>query len=262
MIKHFFSSGKLVLIIVLCCIALTLLGLHLYAKSVENTIDKCVSELLNKAGLTQLSINTKDRYKSPVLSGPATKNTHKKAIKLLENKCEIEQLNDLVNIIKDPNEKLAKIEFETDEFNKTISIKGQLTHQEEVTEILQLLKINYPDYIILENLVADETIESSDIVINLTLALSQIEEIELTEITLTNLSITLKGLVRDKETKKQVLQNFNDLFNTDLIIVDQLEEVLKRKIEEQIKLENDDLEIIKMDFNTIPPLLDPMDIDN
>ena len=210
----------------------------------EKKIAQCINEILNKAKIDTIEVETKNRGTSPIIKGMISKQDKNKALRLLKGQCGITELQDFVEIKTTTKALRPWLNFKIDNVNNIITVAGQVHSQSELDDVLASFVTN-DNKTIVHSLSVDEHIPASDYAIYITLIMVSIENIQLADISINNGNITLKGLVRDKIREKETLSKLQQIFIDEMAIINQLELVVKQRRE---------IEGLKFDLAPMPTL--------
>jgi len=220
------------ILIILILISITVLSFKYYqAKKLEQELYQCIQNILINTQTTEIQIDTKNRGMSPLLSGITTLSKKQTIKNRVIQLCRVNDIEDFIEIKTHPNRLQPFINFNIDDVNKIISIKGVVNNQVESEDILKSFKTAKSNMLIQHDISIDSKVPSKDFAIDITLLLSSIDAIRVADISFKNEKLILKGLVRDKYIKQSTLDKLHQLFDDAFIIDDKLQLVADNKIE-------------------------------
>ncbi|MBL4772562.1 MAG: hypothetical protein JKX98_02840 [Alcanivoracaceae bacterium] len=240
------NKKKITLIISL--LTVILIGIYILTNNTntEKYIALCVNEILNKAEISSIQIETKNRGKSPILKGVTSKKKKDLVLKLLDSQCGVVEFQDFIEVKTKIEKVEAWLNFKIDNVNNIITVSGQVGSQTELHEILNSFATN--DKSITHSLSINKQIPTIDFAIDVTLIMASIENIKLADISISSSEIILKGLVRDQIRENETISKLERIFFAEKTINNQLELVVKH---------TKNIEGLKFDFTPVPTLERP-----
>ncbi len=208
----------------------SLIGIVLFLNQKEQSLSSksCVLKLLADNGIENSAVI--EHGNQVILKGSADKQTRYKINNLSFETCgTIEIIDDLV--LNENNTKHQSwLQFEVDDVNELVTIHGKVKNQKQMKEVLTLFKENFPNKTIAHDLELDVFTRRKNSIINhLTYLLPLIKPIKVARINLTEKSIKLEGLVRNKKRQDDVMNPLNLIFANEVKIENNIETVIKDK---------------------------------
>jgi len=230
-----------------------------FKKSDEKALVECVNKVSTSLNIIGLKTDVSGRVDSPIISGK-TSTKDKQAFKqLITEQCQIHSFEDLIVEENEFDLKIAHINFKLDGFNQVGTITGIVNsvneQQETLANFTDALNKHYGPWTIMHDIIVSKQVDNSEFSINISLVFAAISLIRVTDITLTNNQIIVKGLVRSKSDEQQSISQLQQIFQSDLEIVNQLEAVVKEAGEAE------ELEIELTPFE-LPEIKPPKGFDN
>jgi hypothetical protein len=208
----------------------------------ESDNSQCINNILKNTNGHSLIIETKNRGNTPILKGKATLKDKNKIITLINKNCHSLEIQDFVETIKPLPINSPILNFEIDHFNRIISINSTVNNQLEANNIINSFNDALNDQVvpftIKHDIKTNEQIKPSEFDLYITLLMPSISLVKMTNITIKDDRLIIKGLVRDKSREKETLEKLNTLFADEFIIINQLELVVKHApVTEKYKFE-------------------------
>lgn len=243
--------SKVKLILALILILLVIFTLMQFQKHYsEKQITNCISEVLLITKIQGIQIITKDRGKKPILKGKLYLDEKEKLFNSIYKQCDVEEIQDLVDITSEFKIFMASINIQIDYFNHLVNVKGMLKNQLAIDDLLETFNtaiqdnLTEPDqeWTISSNIIINRKVEATDFSLYITLLFTAIDNIRATDMTFENDQLILKGLVRNEAKENETMVQINQLLADELTIINQLERVIKN-----------DIKIEALEFEPLPP---------
>ena len=208
----------------------SLLGIVLFLNQKEQSLSSksCVLKLL--ADNTIETSAVVEHGNQIILKGSVDKQTKYKINNLSFETCGTIEIIDGLVLNENNTKHQSWLQFEVDDVNELVSIHGKVKNQKQMKEVLTLFKENFPNKTIAHDLEIDVLINrKNSIISHLTYLLPSIKPIKVAQINLTENSIKLEGLVRDRKRQDGVINTLNLIFANEVKIENNLETVIKDK---------------------------------
>ncbi len=197
----------------------------LHVRSIEQEIAACSQDILNKAGLTQLTAQTQNRGRDVIILGTVeSKQLKEKALNSLQNQCHMTGLENQIQIVKPKPTKGAHVSILFNENNELVKFVGTTAKETIETNFGFLLdKFKRAQNFNL-SINSNKDIIPADYHRYLSALLPHLNKINAADISFEGQIITLKGQVASELIKNQIshqLQNTlgNDAKVENLLIV-------------------------------------------
>jgi len=201
----------------------------------ESDTENCINNILASTQDHSLSIEIENRVDAPLLKGQADQNIKDNIIILIQKNCGPINLQDLVEDKQAILQTVPSLSFEMDNVNSIIVINGIVKTKKEIDNIINSFDTAFNDlqqsYTMKHDIKADRMVESSEFDIFVTLLMPSIQNVQLAQVDIKNKQLIIKGLVRDKSREQETIEQLTSLFSDDLLIVNQLELVVKHESE-------------------------------
>ena len=225
-------------------------------KAEENNLNDCFNEVINALDIKTLNIDIKDRLKSPIISGKVKIQQKISLIKKLSNDCQLQSFEDMIEVEDGINDRISHINFTLDGVNFIASIRGLVNSPIEQKEVLSsfIAAVNqhYGSWTIHHEILVSKEVKKSEYAIDISLVFSAISMIKLTDITFIENKLIVKGLVRNISQEEQTLSQLNQIFQADLEIINQIQQV----IIDEPEYEGLDIDIQPMELPDLKPKKD------
>lgn len=218
---------------------ITALVVYVFAKEVyiEHQLEKCINKILTTEKINSIEVSTKDRGKKPILKGSLEQSEKKLLLEKLIQQCNIEEIQDFIEIDNPETLVHSSLNFQIDHVNHVINIAGIANNQKQIDDVLSsfetAIQNNMPISEIPWTLSPDITIKDHASPINfsitITLLFSAIDNIKLTDISIEHNQLTLRGLVRDSDRKKETFNKIEQLLSDEFTIINELEIIIKHQ---------------------------------
>jgi len=185
-----------------------------------------MDNILNSQAESDVFSETQGRGKYPILNGSATAQSRKEIIESISRQCQLVEIQDFIEVTDNPNKSVAYINFSIDEANALVSIKGVVKNKKLRDATLQSFTDAIANKTITENIKINPRVKKEDFSMTITLLLASIDSIKLSNITLKNKQIIIKGLVRDKHREAETINTLKQLFADDFTLINELERVV------------------------------------
>ena len=230
---------------------MTWLGIQAKNSYQESQSLKCVVSVLSTEQQRKLSIDFSGRANSPVLTGSFTIQEQQTIMQKIKQNCSHLQPENFMKVPKPKKAKTSEVTIEIDKYNQTVLIKGVVSDNDMHQRVLDVVTGNFSQMTVNQMLQVDKTLEPNNLEDGLALALTQVEPIEMANLTLSASEIILRGLIRDKDVEAKVINQYQLLFEPEINVINKLERVIKNKslfddeflIEDKIKLPEIEIEL-------------------
>jgi hypothetical protein len=199
----------------------------------ESDIENCINDILASNQDHSLTIEIENRADSPLLKGQADEYIKYNIISLIQKKCGPIDIQDLVEDNQALLKKIPSLSFEMDNVNSIIVINGIVKTNKEADNIINSFNDAFNDsqqiFTMKHDIKTNRMVESSEFDIYVTLLMPSIQNVKLAQVDIKNKQLIIKGLVRDVSREQETIEQLTSLFAGDLIIVNQLELVVKHE---------------------------------
>lgn len=231
------KKSFLILLILVTSSSLYLAYNFYQKKQAENELKTCIENILMKHEISNISVITNNRGKSPILTGASNKFTKNKVLNDINKSCQVHEIQDLIEKLNIPTNNNAFINFRIDAFNNVITIKGAFNNQKEFDDILKSFNDTFLTMSIQHDVGIDSKTNPTDFALDMTLLLPSIETIRVADISIKDDKLILNGIVRDQSTELQTLQTLHQLFDDKYSIVNELLQVTDKSERNEIKID-------------------------
>lgn len=222
-------------------------------KSDEKAIVNCLKGVLTTLKIENIKVDATHRIHSPILSGKITTKQKKQLVKLIANQCKVKSFEDLIVENNDYDIKISTINFKLDGVNNIGTITGMVNsaieQQEIISSFTTAVNKHYGSWTIEHEILIYKQVNKSEFSIDISLVFSAISLVRLIDITFINNQLIIKGLVRNKHKKDMTISQLQQIFQGDLEIINQLEQVTV----EDTKIEGLEIEISPIELLEIKP---------
>ncbi len=201
-------------------IIIFLLCTWLHVRSIEQDIATCSQDILNKAGLPQLTAQTQNTGRDVIIIGTLeSKQLKEKALKSLQNQCHMTGLGNQIQIVKAKPTKVAHVRILFNENNELVKFVGTTAKETIETNFGFLLdKFKRAQNFNL-SINSNKDIIPADYHRYLSELLPHLHKINAADISFEGQIITLKGKVASELVKNQISHELQNTLGNDAKIV-------------------------------------------
>lgn len=224
------SKKTLILLGIIGLFIIFLLCLWMHRRSIEEDVANCSQDILNKAHLSQLIVQTKNRGRDVLLSGTVESQQLKEnALSLLQDQCHMTSLDNQIQVVEPKPTKNARIQILFNENNELVNFTGSTAKETIESKFGFILdSFKHADNFKLAITSDKEIIPTNYYRFTSTLK-PYFNQINAANITFDGPKITLKGNVKNQQIKNQIANELQNKLGRDVIIVNLL--TIEAKIE-------------------------------
>ncbi len=217
------SKKKLILLGIIGLAIIFFICVWIHSHSIETDIAQCSQNLLDKNGLSQLTVDTKNRGREVLVSGTVkSKLLKEKALSLLKNQCHMTKLDNQIRVKQVNPIRKAHIQILFNDKNELVSFTGT-TAKETIESHFGFLLDSFKrakEFNLSIN--SHKNIIPTDYYLYLSTLTPYFSQINAADIELNGQTITLKGKVTSEQVKKTISKELEKSLGNSATIINSL----------------------------------------
>jgi hypothetical protein len=236
------NKTKMIILLILTS-TIAYFAVSFNSKTKYESLVNCITGIAITLKLDDINIEQSENAESPLITGKTTLKQKKQLVRQMSDVCGIQSFEDFIEVQSEANDKIASINFKLDSVNNIATITGQVNsgfeHKRILSSFTDAVNQHYGPWEIQHKILISKNVKKNEFAIDITLVFSAISQVKLTDITVTNKKLTIKGLVRNNNIEKQTIKKLEQIFEGELNIINQLKPVIIEKSDiENIKFED------------------------